>query len=163
MRAAPACTIRVTRFGAWNTAVAGLALTALVLIGAWLANRTPRPQPMHFGAAAWASIVIVVLAWRTCCREPTTLRWDGAVWTLEPCGRPQPLALQRPVEGRLQVALDLGPWLLLAFDPLAAPSPYARRWLPVQRRGLEAEWHALRCAVHAPVPPAANGAATKDR
>jgi hypothetical protein len=41
--------------------------------------------------------------------------------------------------------------MLLRFTPDA---PARMTWLPVQRRGLEAQWHALRCAVYSPRPAA---------
>jgi hypothetical protein len=53
--------------------------------------------------------------------------------------------------GTLEVAMDLGSFLLLRLVDERRRSA----WLPVQRRGLEAQWHALRCAVYAPAPRAA--------
>ena len=50
--------------------------------------------------------------------------------------------------GTLEVAIDLGSFLLLRLR-----GGRGAVWLPVQRRGLEREWHALRCAVYS--PPAA--------
>jgi len=49
------------------------------------------------------------------------------------------------------VAVDLGAFLLLRLVE-------QRRtivWLPVQRRGVESQWHALRCAAYSPLPLAA--------
>jgi hypothetical protein len=53
--------------------------------------------------------------------------------------------------GNVAVVIDLGPWMLLRFT---ADAPPRTTWLPVQRRGLEAQWHALRCAVYSPRPVA---------
>jgi hypothetical protein len=79
---------------------------------------------------------------------PVELHWDSRCWHWRPADDPG----ARPAAGTLAVALDLGPWMLLRLDALE-PSKAARRtWLPVQRRGLEAHWHALRCAVYCARP-----------
>jgi hypothetical protein len=57
--------------------------------------------------------------------------------------------------GTLEVAMDLGAFLLLRLVDQRRTSA----WLPVQRRGLEAQWHGLRCAVYSP-PPLAVGSST---
>jgi hypothetical protein len=72
-------------------------------------------------------------------QRPIDLRWDGQAWYLGD-------ATSDAVPGELGVMLDLGAWMLLRFKPLPSGKVV---WLPVQRRGLEAEWHALRCAVYA--------------
>ena len=41
-------------------------------------------------------------------------------------------------------------WLLLRIVPEDRSSPLAARWLPVQRKGIPDQWHALRCAVYCP-------------
>jgi hypothetical protein len=56
------------------------------------------------------------------------------------------------------VAIDLGGWLLLRFyaEPVRRAAGDAMRrgrtpaWIAVQRRGLEADWHAIRCTVYSP-------------
>ncbi len=75
---------------------------------------------------------------------PLSLRWDSQRWHLGPLAS----AGDEPWPGSLAVALDLGPWLLLRFEHEADLRRRRITWLPVQRRGLEAEWHALRCAVY---------------
>jgi hypothetical protein len=87
-------------------------------------------------AVALTMLALAVSLWRV---PAQSLRWDGQVWRLD------------AVPGELTVAVDIGPWMLLRFTPGAGSRT---RWLPVQRRGLEAQWHALRCAVYAPRPPA---------
>jgi hypothetical protein len=76
----------------------------------------------------------------------------------------------RFVEGDIAVVVDLGAWMLLRFDPLPLQlnleAAHARThvksffprldrrlasrrlWLPLQRVGLEPQWHALRCALY---------------
>jgi hypothetical protein len=79
------------------------------------------------------------------------LRWDTRRWFLDATGG----IPEETHPGNLTIALDLGAWMLLRFDP-DAPLPAGRRttWLPVQRLGLEAHWHALRCAVYCARPAA---------
>ena len=138
MRASPALHVSLNRFGAWRGAVAALVLLAGSVVLAWLWATDPA-QPHH----RWSSVLATLIGaaalglgaslWRI---RPCDLRWDGERWHLGDVDGEQP--------GELAVALDLGPWLLLRFKAHGAT-----RWLPVQRRGLEAQWHALRCAVHA--------------
>jgi hypothetical protein len=64
---------------------------------------------------------------------------------------------------RSAAALDLGSSLLLTLPRAAAPRRPSRRGLPVQRRGLEAGWHALRCAVYAPPLDGSAAAAANER
>jgi hypothetical protein len=73
--------------------------------------------------------------------------------------------------GRLRVVLDLGPWLLLRFA--ADPATRSAAWLPsgspiwiaLQRQGLQAEWHAIRCTLYSPPsagPPGGIAAPTSE-
>jgi hypothetical protein len=148
MRAAPSFQVSLQRFGVWRAAVgllAGLALTAIV---AWVGS-----QERPIGAVVWAGaalgLLMAVLPAVSAARQrPVDLRWDGRTWYLG-------AATADPVPGDLTVTLDLGFWMLLRFR---AASSGALVWLPAQRRGLEAPWHALRCAVHAPQPAPGDGA-----
>lgn len=88
-----------------------------------------------------------------------SLRWDTQQWHL---GAASTLG-QEPHAGRLMVALDLGAWMLLRLIPSAVSASSVRLpaggWLPVQKRGHETHWHALRCTVYSArpvlaVPPA---------
>ena len=137
MRASPACQVVLKRFGAWRGAVSALTAVSILCVIGWLASRD---QP--------ASVIIIVLALSTCLaiivllvsllRMPRRLlRWDGQLWHLA----------ESP--GELAVVVDLGPWMLLRF---VANNSKRVVWLPAQRRGLETEWHALRCAVYSPRP-----------
>ena len=139
MRASPACQVSLQRFGAWRVAVCSLALAGAAAMTGWLIGRE---SPVAIGwmmpaaAVALAILALAVSLWRV---PAQSLRWDGQAWQLD------------AAPGELSVAIDLGPWMLLRFTPGASSRT---RWLPVQRRGLEAQWHALRCAVYAPRPPA---------
>jgi len=87
-------------------------------------------------AVALTMLACAVSLWRV---PAQSLHWDGQVWQLD------------GVPGELTAAIDIGPWMLLKFTP---EMPGRTSWLPVQRRGLETQWHALRCAVYSPRPAA---------
>jgi hypothetical protein len=148
MRASPAFQCVLNRFGVWRTAVAALAGTSVALLLVWLWARG-EPPPL-LGRVAWICAVLAVpaLAASLMRMPPVTLRWDGQQWWVEANA------------GEIDVALDLGGWMLLRFRPVsAARRERSPKWLPVQRRGLEAQWHALRCAVYSPRPAPAREAA----
>ena len=138
MRASPACQVSLQRFGAWRIAVVTLALLGAATLAGWLLGREGRPVEWWWGAAT--SLVLMLLLAASLWRVPVQdLRWDGQRWYLG----------ESP--GDLRVAIDPGPWMLLRFMP---SDSVRTRWLPVQRRGLEAAWHLLRCAVYSPRPVA---------
>jgi hypothetical protein len=150
MRAAPAVSLTVRPSPHWQAALAVLAGAAVSSTALWAWRR----GDLGSGVAAGAVAVLALQALRAAGRRPHLgLRWDGQVWWLsEPAsgaagGEPRP--------GQVELALDLGSWLLLSFRPQGAGRrPGRRRWLPLQRAGLEAEWHALRCALYSPRPAA---------
>jgi hypothetical protein len=148
MRASPAFQISVTRFGVWRTGVSiMLAATAAVLI-AWLFTRDEF-TPLGWQIAVGTAGVLLVIAGASLLRiEPLSLRFDGLQWHL---GAADP-AGDEPSSGKLVVALDLGAWMLLRFDHERGLRHRRIRWLPLQRRGLEVQWHALRCAVYCTRP-----------
>ena len=142
MRAAPAFQVSLRRFGVWRVAVVALAAVAAAVLTAWLmTGEAPIGMAGGLGAAA-ALAAILALTASLLRMPPCDLRWDGLVWTLgRQGGEASP--------GALQVAVDLGGWMLLRFMPAASARAV---WLPVQRLGLESQWHALRCSVYAPQP-----------
>jgi hypothetical protein len=85
-------------------------------------------------------------------RRPVRLRWDSQDWYLTEA-RPLRAAEIGPLQ--VEVMIDLGSWLLLKVMSPGAPKRLAARWLPVQRRGIEDRWHALRCALYSPRAEAA--------
>ncbi len=149
----------VRRYGVWNGAVLAVAAAAVASAMAWMAGFDPAP-----GVGSWAAAVLLAVvgaagafaAWR---REPLSLRWDGMQWHLGPPDS----AGNEPLVGRLTVAIDLGAWLMLEFTPESGGGAASRLRLPVQRRGLEPVWHALRCAVYSPAPNLATDAFSGER
>ena len=139
MRASPACQVLLHRFGAWRIAVIALTVAGAAAMAAWLAGRDPPASAgllMLVAALALPVFGCAVSLWRV---PAQSLRWDGQAWLLD------------AAPGELSVAIDLGPWMLLRFSPERQRRSH---WLPVQRRGLEARWHVLRCAVYSPRPRA---------
>lgn len=151
MRERPSCVVELRRFGVWRSAVLGVALTAIATLAAWgglaLANPASGSVLVVVAAAALAvaSAVVAASLMRV---EPGTLSSVDGAWsfTIRRDGA------ERIESGVLSVALDLGAFMLLTLVRDDPPHRRARRWLPVQRRGLESGWHALRCAVYSPPP-----------
>jgi hypothetical protein len=69
-------------------------------------------------------------------QTPADLIWNGSQWQWQ------------GVAGDTQVALDLGSWMLLRFDPLTG----RRRWIAASRASAEGPWAALRAALYARRP-----------
>ena len=141
MRAAPAFEVSLHRFGLWRSAVAAVCLLGVAAVAAWLVAR-----PLA-SAASWAAVGAGLIGLALCAVSllrvaPAVLGWDGSGWWLR-------RGSGDTVTGTLQVNIDLGAWMLLRFEPVSSGGRRRAVWLPVQRHGLEAQWHALRCAVHA--------------
>lgn len=148
MRAAPAFQVVLTRFGLWRFAVSCLAAMAAACIVACVATQAEAPSGARWAAAA-GGVALTALVGTSLRRvDAVSLRWDGRCWHLGPPAS----AGEEPCSGSIAVAVDLGGFLLLRFVPDAAARRPAATWLPVQRRGLEGPWHALRCAVYSPRP-----------
>jgi hypothetical protein len=150
MRSAPAVTVRAAPSAHWRRALACLCAGTLAATGLWAWQSEEPKAWLVWIAAALLAAHCLRRAWR---RGPCTLRWDGERWWVAPQAGGSELS------GELSVAIDFGAWLLLRFH--AAPSGWRRDalWLPLQRAGLEAHWHALRCAIYSPRPPASPPAA----
>jgi hypothetical protein len=155
MRAFAATQFTLTRFGIWRSAVLGLGVLVALVIGTWLVTQ---PERWRTAPTLWAVLVIVLMGWLLVVQPrtaPISLRWDAQRWHVGPAAS----AGHEPWVGELQVAIDLGAWMLLRFVPDAGIRGCSVSWLPVQRRGLEPQWHALRCAVYSPRPAAGVDAA----
>ena len=136
MHSPPAFQVSIVHFGVWRALCAGMAAAAVLTAVMWAATMA--------GHSAWVWLwpLAVSAGCAMLLRRPMPfrLRWDTQDWFVEPGeGR----ALAGP--GALQVALDLGGWMLLRFAPVAGGPA---RWLPVQCRGHEPAWHGLRSTVY---------------
>jgi hypothetical protein len=155
MHGSPSCAIAVARFGAWRAAVGTVAAFALGSLAAWLLT-APQGGNLWVRAAvavaALATLALAISLWRV---SPVRLVWDGLGWSVAPASDPE-----AATPGSLDVAVDLGAFLLLRFVPAGRTGPAAVRWIPVGRAGLEADWHAFRCAVYSPRPAAADPSQT---
>ena len=150
MRASPPIEVALHRFGVWRGALFALACATTSVIAAWIVLSREQQHFMVVLGVAVAALAVVAMVAAAASTKPVLLRWDGARWQLTP----REHRSGEPATGRLTVAIDVGFWMLLRFD---ADIPARRRratWLPVQRRGLEAQWHGLRCAVFSPLPAA---------
>ena len=160
MRAAPPLEFTVRRFGAWRAALALLAVLGAALMAQWWhgADR-PRPPAMALVALAGALLAALPLA-QSRRLHACKLRWDGQRWHLAVAQASARSHGGEPAAGQLAVAIDLGGWLLLRFAAEAVAATRLRvphaAWIPLQRRGLEGEWHAIRGTLYSPRPaPAA--------
>ena len=149
MRASPPFLVTVCRFGWWRVCVGGVMAAALAALATW-AVAGERPSGLVLLGVAAGSLPLLAGAASLLRRGAFTLRWDGQTWRLNHGMG----ADENAPAGDLSVAIDLGAWMLLKFD--RPPGRFGRHatWLPVQRRGLEAQWHAFRCAVYSPRPAA---------
>ncbi len=150
--------ITVRRFTWWRSALALLALAAIGSEAAWVQSRSGWSLPLQWlagGGGALAIVVVIASLWTPrrgllSCRDG---RWyfqaDPVAASM---AAPVPAAAATPDGAvELEVAIDLGSFLLLRLQPLPSGEPEdRRRWLPLQRRGLEDRWQALRCAVYRP-------------
>jgi hypothetical protein len=155
MRAHPAFQITLRRFGAWRRAVWAIAGAGSLVLAAWaLGASQARPLwllalcALGLCAVVWLSVSLNRIA-------PLSLRWDGQLWHLGPAHA----VGNEPWPGRLTVCIDLGAWMLLRFRHAGPASRPRVSWLPVERSGQQAQWHALRCALYSPRPAPSPGRA----
>jgi hypothetical protein len=157
MRASAHFQATIRRFSLWRGAVAFLLVACVACLAAFAqaeGESAPLPARILVMVAASAS----VLASLGLLRCPTrSLRWDSQSWHLGP----ESTAGEEPWQGRIDVCLDLGAFMLLRFVNDVTNDGPRTVWLPVQRRGLESRWHAFRCAVYSSRPaPGPNGRTT---
>jgi hypothetical protein len=147
MRTSSPIQISIRRFVRWRAAVAVLAASALGSIVAWFfLGDAPSGARMALGAVCVGAIVHATRWLLVIPARATDLRWDGTRWLVAPHGAPAHAA--EPAD--LDVALDLGSSMLLRLRTGAPGAPARVVWLPVESAELGADWHPLRCAVHAP-------------
>jgi len=149
MRASPVFQVVLDRFDVWRWAVFASVVAGAGVMAAWLVLQ---PSASLAGTIRWpatvAALALLVLGAAAARVRPASLRWDGQHWHLGPPA----LAGREPQRGELRALIDLGPWMLLRFEPVDSTWRHRATWLPAQRRGLEPQWHALRCAVYSPRP-----------
>ena len=147
MRTRLACRVSLRHFGVWRAAVATLALLSVSALTAWVLSGSDLWSAGSLTGAAIAAVAVLLLASSLARVEPATLRLHDGGWTVARHGFEDAGAEL----GSVEVAIDLGSFMLLSFRPeLAFARPGERRWLPAQRWGHEHHWHALRCAVYSP-------------
>ena len=129
-------------------------LSALAIAGWWSSQLEVTPSLRLFGILG-AAVVLFSAGLQLRSIPPFELHWNGQDWALTR----KPSASASPVTGALTVAIDLGPWMLLRFRAAKAPRWAGPQWLPIQRRGLESQWHALRCALFSSPSAAADSPA----
>ena len=149
MRSAPPLQLGVNRYGLWLAMLLLLATcTCAAMLAWWWAQPVPVPRWVSATAAIGTVVSLACLAgsWRM---PALTLRWDRQRWLVARDGA-------AGQAGELVVAIDLGGWMLLRFVPasIEASPPWHRgaQWIALQQRGLEAQWHALRCTVYSARP-----------
>ena len=157
MRALAACQFTLSRFGGWCLAVVSFAVCVVLALALWLLDQPMVSQASRAIALLAVAAAALALARSLVALKPVSLRWDGRHWHVGLA----PSIGQEPFAGGLAVSLDLGFWMLLRFQPASADCPGRLTWLPVQRRGLESQWHALRCAVYSARPVAEPDAAAE--
>jgi hypothetical protein len=152
MRDSQVFAVRLHRFEVWRSAVAAVAVAAIAASLAW-AFATAASHAEHsivvvasIAAALMAATIGAAVSLADVPAGVLSFRDDEWRFTAD-AGASR--------SGRLRVAIDCGSFLLLRLEQPA----HRNVWLPVQRRGLEHEWHALRCAVYSP-PRNAGGSPT---
>jgi hypothetical protein len=143
--------VHLRRFELWRSAVAAVALAALASLLAWawltVAARRGGAVVLALGVAMVVTIATIAAAMSLVRATAGVLSCRDGQWSFAPEAAPSR-------SGALTVAIDWGSFLLLRIDS----GRRAHLWLPVQRRGIEREWHALRCAVYSPPRAVANSA-----
>ncbi|MGZ8259384.1 MAG: hypothetical protein ACXWUL_02400 [Caldimonas sp.] len=151
MRESPVFEVRLHRFGVWHSAVSAVAAAAVTASLAWaFATVTANGE---IGTASVAAIAVALIA-ATLLVAVALLRVPAGVLSCRDGVWSFAADAGARHSGTLSVAIDAGSYLLLRLRA----GPFRSVWLPVQRRGLEHDWHALRCAVYWPRP--ADGATT---
>ena len=152
MREFPPFEVRLRRFDAWRAAIAIVASVAVAAVAAW----TWSTAAARAGEGiVWVFALATALVAATIAAALSLARVAAGVLARRDGGWSFASQSGAMVAGRLTVALDWGAFFLLRID-----GEHGRVWLPVQRRGLERDWHALRCALYSSPRPTATPAQT---
>lgn len=146
MRSPPAFQVTISHFGLWHGAVVLLILFTAAVGASWLIATAPNVSVWGMAACGAVLLVLLLGAKGLVPAPAVSLRWDGQCWHL---GLVSAVGIE-PWQGRIDVCMDLGFWMLLCFRTDAPGFRAHRHWLPIQRSGLRNHWHALRCAVYSP-------------
>jgi hypothetical protein len=147
MRAAPAfeLTLRVGQrervlIGIW-CALSCAVLAAWLVAHGWalwrhdaMSGRWPVLAALAGGVAAF------LVAWPLTRRDAATLRWNQGVWTLARAAHQA-----SSIAGALMLRLDLGPWMLVRFDPADRSRSH---WFGVSASDAGVQWPAFRAALY---------------
>jgi hypothetical protein len=157
MRAPPPVEVTCVLGPAWRAALSSLVGLSAAVPAAWglpLAaaqwGNPPGSSPGALGSPLVQGGVVLAVAvmmsgafWLMSRRSGVgerTLRWDGQDWVLAVGGSPD----QR---GDAALMLDLGPWMLVRFDPSGTKGGRAASWLTLSAAVDPARWAALRGAL----------------
>jgi hypothetical protein len=120
----------------WRALRVLLPALAATALAAWVLGHAGWP----LAPAALIGLLVGAVAWRRTAPVPVALSWDGRCWRAD------------GVEGRLDLKMDLGPWLLLRLRPQGRA-----RWVAVSAAEAGAAMHALRAAVYCRAPETTPG------
>jgi hypothetical protein len=134
VHAAPPVRVSLGRIAGWIVFVCLCTGFAAANLAAWVLLRNEAPVAI---AIVLGLVAAALAAWRMQ-RSPTPadLNWNGSQWHWQ------------GLAGDVQVALDLGAWMLLRFEPLVG----RRRWIAASRASAVGPWAALRAALYARRP-----------
>lgn len=139
MRSAPAVQFRTGPDAVWRCGAASCCAAAAAGVSAWLSSWFRIDPTLVGGTAVLCGGAAAAAAERWLAAPSGVLVWDGSQWTWD------------GEAGWVEAVVDLGPWLLLCFCPLAGRRR-GRIWLPVSRRRAGPCWHGLRTAVYSRRP-----------
>ena len=135
MHAAPAVSVRSSGDGLWRLFGVLMPAVAGSTLGAWALAHAQLP--------VWPALFLIPMTslplWRLVKPQPFEFRWDGQRWLALGTGT-------LDEEGSVDVMLDLGPWLLVRWRPVAAG--HRRRWVSLSAAQALPDLHALRAAVY---------------
>lgn len=146
MQSASALQVTIRCFGVWNAALGVLFAAVISAVAGWFLAWHDEPAVWDGGVLSALALVGLSGVFGLVRRLPIVLRWDGQRWHVADPHRGWVDAQASDI----RVVLDLGGWMLLKYRVGTFPTSRRRSgWIPAQRRGIETQWHALRCALHA--------------
>lgn len=139
MRSAPAVQVVLGADAGWRWGVAFCCAVASASLAGWAALLIGASPAVAAGVAVACGLFASA---GSCLYLPAPageLAWDGSQWHWNGAA------------GDVKVSIDLGPWLLLAFETVGPPLGRTVH-LPVSRAGARTGWHGLRAAVYSRRP-----------